>query len=122
MPVDPVLSQAYRTAKALDVSDGGRDYLAISDTAAHYPVGAQPNRVCRVINGGAGTAQTNALNIYDSATPESPQAGELIWSGILGSSITAAGIVNLQIPLKQTLVAKMAGAVTASTVVLVTWV
>lgn len=109
-----------RLAKSLDASDGGRDYLLVNSTSVFYPQGVQPTRVCRITNNGA--AQTNAVNIYDSATPNNPAVGELVYSVVLGVSGSATGQVDLQLPLKLGLAVKMAGALTSGTAVLVSWV
>lgn len=104
-----------RNAKPLNTSAGGAAYLLVNSTAATYPQGTQPTYLGRLVNSGA--AQTAALKVYDSATPASPQASELIFSIVLGAN----AVVDLEIPLVRGLSVQMAGALTASTVVLVTW-
>lgn len=105
------------TPKALGVTDGGKDYIAITDTALHGVQGARVNRLSRIINGGVGTGQSNALNVYDCQNPASPQASELIYTALLGLQESR----SVQLPIKYRLAVQMAGAVTANTVVLVQW-
>lgn len=107
-------ANAQRLAKPLLVTEGGFDYMPVT-TVAGGPTNIIATRICRLYNSGA--AQTNATNVYDAQNPQSPVAGELIWSEVLGAS----EVRDLQFPLKRNLCVQMAGTLTASTAVFATF-